>query len=145
MATALDNRRPRRGALVEWGRRYAVAPTLLLLAFVLPPTRGAHIAGVPTLCGFRSLTGLPCPGCGITRSVVCAAHGDLPDALRFHPLGPLVLFSLSVFTLLRLTGMDARLLRRLPRHLGEAACALVIVALIGIWVARLVGWLPTPP
>ena len=70
-------------------RPLAAVPLLALLL-------GAALASVawieagPLLCPFHWATGLPCPGCGLTRSVVALAHGDLAGALFFHPLGPLV-------------------------------------------------------
>lgn len=44
------------------------------------------------LCLFRKLTGLPCPGCGMTRSFCALAKGHWQQALQFHPLGPLAFF-----------------------------------------------------
>lgn len=42
---------------------------------------------LPNICTFRSTTGLPCPGCGLTRSIVAATHGDLNGSLAYHRLG----------------------------------------------------------
>ena len=42
------------------------------------------------VCWFHRLTGLPCPGCGLTRGILSLAGGDLVGALRLHP------FSLAV-------------------------------------------------
>jgi hypothetical protein len=44
----------------------------------------------PLACPFRTLTGLPCPLCGMTRAVVAAVHGHLLESLRFNPAGVLV-------------------------------------------------------
>jgi len=41
----------------------------------------------PSLCPFKLATGLPCPGCGLTRSAVALLHGDPMTSLFFHPLG----------------------------------------------------------
>ncbi len=46
----------------------------------------------PVLCPFRLLTGLPCPGCGLTRSFCAMAHGHLHSALGFHLFGPALFF-----------------------------------------------------
>ena len=73
------------------------ALALVLLAAVLP----SQGAGVP-LCVFRYLTGLPCPGCGLTRSFSCILHGDFSRGYDYHPFGyvllPLfVMAALTVF------------------------------------------------
>jgi Protein of unknown function (DUF2752) len=61
------------------------------LAFVLLtaalPSQGA---GVP-ICLFRYLTGLPCPGCGLTRSFSCILHGDFERGYEYHPFGYILL------------------------------------------------------
>ncbi|MCE9589196.1 MAG: DUF2752 domain-containing protein [Planctomycetes bacterium] len=43
----------------------------------------------PVLCPLRALTGVDCPGCGLTRSFCAMAHGHLAQAASFHWLGPL--------------------------------------------------------
>jgi len=53
-----------------------------------------------TVCGFKNLTGLPCPGCGLTHSFCALGKGDLTDAFAFNALGPL-LFVALVLTWLR--------------------------------------------
>ncbi|NQT79066.1 MAG: DUF2752 domain-containing protein [Candidatus Aminicenantes bacterium] len=43
------------------------------------------------MCVMRGTTGLPCPGCGLTRSIVAAVHGDIRMSLIYHRLGLLTL------------------------------------------------------
>src|SRR5690348_8340698 len=99
-APARDAGRP----VLRWGQRVGVAPFLLLAAALAPmPATGAtSVGGVPSLCLFHHLTGLPCPGCGMTRSVVCCAHGAWGQAVAFHPLGPLVFAGLVLAVAARL-------------------------------------------
>lgn len=40
----------------------------------------------PTICPFRLLTGLPCPGCGTTRALTALSAGDLSAALSLNPV-----------------------------------------------------------
>jgi len=47
----------------------------------------SHVALPP--CPFYYLTGHPCPFCGGTRSFAYMWQGDLTDAVRLYPLGPL--------------------------------------------------------
>lgn len=43
----------------------------------------------PFPCPLRQATGLPCPGCGLTRSCMSMLQGEWAEAWRHHPLGPL--------------------------------------------------------
>ncbi len=49
----------------------------------------------PRVCLFYNLTGHPCLGCGMTRAVASALHGDFMAAYRFNPrivvAGPLLM------------------------------------------------------
>jgi len=62
-----------------------VAAMGLLIAAWLPPDGLGF-----TLCWFHHLTGLPCPGCGLMRSMASLFRLDPARAMHYHPLGPLV-------------------------------------------------------
>jgi hypothetical protein len=64
----------------------------LALAIVTPP----HGLGF-TICWIQHATGLPCPGCGMTRSLSCALRGMFPESWHYHPMGLFVL-ALFIFT-----------------------------------------------
>jgi Protein of unknown function (DUF2752) len=53
-------------------------------------------------CPLRSLTGVPCPTCGMTRSFVATAQGHLYAAIKYHLFGPAIflLFLAVVVSLL---------------------------------------------
>ncbi len=71
---------------------------------------GTHLAGVSLwTCPFLSLTGLPCPGCGLTRSCGCLLRGDLAQSFSWHAFGPLIF-------LIGLTGFAGSLLPDVPRR-----------------------------
>ncbi|MBI3651534.1 MAG: DUF2752 domain-containing protein [Acidobacteria bacterium] len=53
-----------------------------------------------TICGFKNLTGLPCPGCGLTHSFCEIGKGHLASALNWNWLG-LPLFILMVLVWLQ--------------------------------------------
>ncbi|MGV9711706.1 DUF2752 domain-containing protein [Gordonia sp. NPDC003424] len=52
----------------------------------------------PDLCPFRRMTGLPCPACGLTRSWVALAHGDLSAAFGYNLFGPLFMLVAVIAT-----------------------------------------------
>ncbi len=37
-------------------------------------------------CVFRAMTGLPCPGCGLSRAWLSALHLDFYGAFSYHPM-----------------------------------------------------------
>ena len=37
------------------------------------------------ICFVRTVTGLPCPLCGLTRAFACAARGRFHEAIEHHP------------------------------------------------------------
>lgn len=39
-----------------------------------------------TICFFKTVTGKPCPFCGLTRAFSQALHGNFQKAFEFHPL-----------------------------------------------------------
>lgn len=41
-------------------------------------------------CLFHRMTGLDCPGCGMTRAAHAVLHGRFAEAFRFNPLGMLL-------------------------------------------------------
>lgn len=65
----------------------------LILVPAEPGTHHLQLGGVPMpqTCIFRNLTGIPCPGCGLSRSVVAAMHGDVVMSFAYHRLGLLTL------------------------------------------------------
>lgn len=50
-------------------------------------------------CPILHFTGIPCPTCGMTRSFIAIAQGDLGSAITYHLLGPLVFLSFVVAAL----------------------------------------------
>lgn len=44
-----------------------------------------------SFCPFKMLTGFPCPGCGITKSLVSCYEGDFYKSISYNLFGPLVI------------------------------------------------------
>ncbi len=43
-----------------------------------------------TICAFKNIIGLPCPGCGLAHSVCALGKGRFIESFRFNLLGPAV-------------------------------------------------------
>lgn len=98
-----------------------------------------HIEDGPVICPFRRLTGLPCPGCGLTRSWTYLTHGWWRESLHVHLFGPILALVVLVLAVAVVRAWVRRTpapsLDRLVRH---PVALLVIVAWLGWAVARAV-------
>lgn len=68
-----------------------VCTGIVAASMLLSPTDAVvSLAGfeIPELCLWRRMTGIGCPGCGMTRSFTYMGHGQIADAFRLHLLGP---------------------------------------------------------
>lgn len=84
-------------------------------------------------CLWLTLTGTPCPQCGMTRAFVYAAHGDWLTAFLMNPAG----FALFGWILVGGAIGAYRLLRRSPRvaHLPqEVLVGWVLFWLVGLYL-----------
>jgi len=102
--------------------------------------RASHLVLPP--CAFYTITGHPCPFCGGTRSFAYMWQGDLVDAARMYPLGP-VLFGGSLAAVAGLAGgllsgrtLNLNLASLLHGRLLKAGLALLAIS----WALK-VFWL----
>lgn len=102
---------------------------------------GALDAG-PVLCLFRRFTGIPCPGCGLTRGVARLLRGEVRQAFALHPLAPVIALEAAVLW----AGWGLVLSRRLPRPSEPTLLRLLwvnLALLAVVWLVRLaLGSLP---
>ena len=108
----------------------AVGVPLLLVARFVP------LARLPFwFCALRRLTGIPCPSCGMTRSLDWFAQGRLLDALLVNPIG----FGLAASSALGLVYLIAYPLR-LPRLAIDLTPTGARAARIGIAASLALNW-----
>lgn len=92
------------------------------------------------LCLFRRATGLPCMGCGLTRSFCAMGKGEIARAAGFHALGPYLFAGACAYwarAAAAVAGFDGAVGRfdaavrrlRLPH--------LTVAALFVVWIATL--------
>lgn len=60
----------------------------------------AYAFGNESICIFKVYAGLPCPGCGMTRSFLSLLSGHMDQAFYWHPLWPLVLIAPVLYGIL---------------------------------------------
>src|SRR6478752_10538865 len=96
---------------------------------------------LPPLCASRALFDIECPGCGLTRSFVALAAGDIQESWQLHRLGWLLAlavvgqipYRLYALRQLRETGSPVQPLW--PKLFGN----FLIAALIINWLLKITG------
>ena len=104
---------------------------------------GLHLAGLPGwACPFKSLFGIPCPGCGLTTAVDQLFHGQMIDSLHTHAFASVFVFSFLVMTVVLLLPEKQRestiaWIAKFEQRTGITS--LILVSLLIYWVIRLAG------
>ena len=124
--------------------------TVVILALTLQ-TRAdqrvefAWLPGVPMpeSCASRSIFDIECPGCGLTRSFIAIARGSLSAAFQQNRTGWLLACGLLIQFPYRVWMLYHVRTRGLPEPVPErlklAFVWILIVALIGNWLLKILG------
>lgn len=134
-ATAHDRRRSPSWRHAQW---FAIAPIagLGLMTMASPSDDG------PTICPVALLTGVACPGCGMSRAMAWLLRGDVERATVYHPLAPIVLV-LGLLAVGWALGRRTWGWKAASPTLTSGVLIGLAVLLMGVWVARLMtGSLP---
>lgn len=117
MAQSVDQDDPSR--MVFHAVLLGVAVPVLVLSFLLEVEGPSKVlipwfgVPLPATCGMQRMWSLDCPGCGLTRSFIMLAHGDVAASLAFNPAGVLV-FAFIAFQVPYRLAQLWRCWRRLP-------------------------------
>jgi hypothetical protein len=126
----------------------ACAIGMLVLAFMVDFGHDGELtlAGQDLVAGcvFRAGTGADCPFCGMSRSFVALADGDLMGAISFHLLGPLVAASFAAFIIAVFIATWRRRKPVIERRVFAFLCCTLAVASLSLWSARGLAGPPQP-
>ncbi len=127
----------RAGAASWFAAGLAGAAGFLLLRSWVPPP-GARF----TICVLRRLTGLPCPGCGLTRAFAHLAKGEWAVAAVDHPFAFVLAAELGLAWLVWGTALARGRPVTMPPWLEHLVLAHILVV-AAFWLGRLsTGTLP---
>jgi len=93
-------------------------------------------------CWFHARFGIPCPNCGMTRSLILAAHGEFARSWRIAPGGVATILATLVASLM-LGALGAAMLSRRPTVISkfQSASRVTVLACAGlsasVWLG---GW-----
>lgn len=91
-------------------------------------------------CPIFRWSGIPCPGCGLTRALILLMQGDLRAALHFHAFAPV--FLLAIVALILAALLPGSIVQPVlaGTELWERRTGFTIIVLAGLilyWLVRL--------
>jgi hypothetical protein len=118
---------------------YLALLLLPALCSIAPGREHAEIFGLslPGTCATKSVFDTECPGCGLTRSFISVAHGEVRKASEFHRIGP----ALYLFMILQVVHHAACAQREPGSSLPRLWARTNFVMGSGIIAALLLNWL----
>lgn len=128
-----------RGAHVS-GYTRALLPVIGFASFICAASVARHFAiRLPAFCLFREITGLPCPGCGVTRSVLDLVCGRVHASWQENPAGGPVIIFFAASAILATAEARGILSAMVAARIRLTADRALAVALLAVWVARLIA------
>jgi len=104
---------------------------------------GLSLAGLPAWqCPILASTGVPCPGCGLTRATMALLRGDFLQSFQLHAFAPVFLLATTVIFVsivlpeTRRRGLIAAVSRLETRN---GITAWVLSSLMLYWAFRLIA------
>jgi hypothetical protein len=110
---------------------------ILLVAAVFIVHHQATLDALPHVCLVQATTGIPCPGCGVTRSILAVLIGDLGRAWQMNPAGPLLCLSVVSQIPIRMLALADILNSRFARVASRSMTAVILAVLILNWLRHL--------
>ena len=103
-------------------KKFRTLPVLILIAafYIL-----LHLLGVN--CPIRFLTGVSCPGCGMTRAWISVLRGNFSAAFSYHPLF-LTMIPAVIVILFR---------ERIPKRLFNGLTWVLIILFLAVYLYRM--------
>jgi hypothetical protein len=128
-----------------WRKRHrqmlAIAGAVVVLSLALEVVAGQRVAfrflphwPLPPSCLSRTLFGVSCPGCGLTRSFIYLAHGDLQASWQAHHLGWLLALAVVLQFPYRLAALLRNQDQPLGRHVPRIFSGTLILLLFVNWL-----------
>ena len=96
---------------------------------------------LPPLCASRALFDIECPGCGLTRSFVALAAGDIQESWRLHRVGWLLALAVvgqipyRLYALRQLRKTESTVQSVWPKVFGNFLIAMLILN----WLLKIGG------
>ena len=109
---------------------------LLVLAGIYIRLSGQAFETVHFLpCVFKSVTSIPCPGCGMMRACLAIFQGEFSTAWRYHPFS-FLLFGLAILSAF-LPKYTQKIWEAVSLVKQRIIASILILLCLGLWLVHL--------
>ena len=120
---------------INWNILISSCLVLIFMALLTINT----VNSIPHFCLFYKLTGLPCPGCGMIRSIQCLVDFELSESLSYNPCGILIIVSIIIQIPMRIIALKNEYLFFRIDKLSQILTRLVIALLLIFWIIHIIN------
>lgn len=97
----------------------------------------ATLDTLPHVCLVQAVGRIPCPGCGVTRSILALLSGDPSRAWQANPAGPILCLAVGCQVPLRLLALTGMMNSKLAMVASRGMTAVILAVLILNWLRHL--------
>jgi hypothetical protein len=110
---------------------------LVIVLLVFWHNECVYVSSIPHFCIFQKILSIPCPGCGIIRSLFAIAGGNILSAWKYNPAGLFLFFYFLVQIPLRIMALKSHTPKVNITEMSQLGSKILISALFLVWIVRL--------
>lgn len=122
---------------VNWNILISTCFILLLI----PLINISILNSIPHFCLFEKIVGIPCPVCGVTRSVFSLTQLNFIESFNYNPAGILIVFSLVLQIPLRIIALLKQNYFQIVQKISKIVLFIAIFSLLLQWFLKLNSYL----
>ena len=93
---------------------------------------------IPHFCLVKETIGIPCPGCGILRSIIELVNFHFLESIHYNPVGFIIVLSILGQTIFRLLTITGCISQNFINHQTRIINSIVITLLLANWIINLI-------
>jgi hypothetical protein len=96
-----------------------------------------YLSSIPHFCIFQKILNIPCPGCGVIRSLFAIAEGSILSAWKYNPAGLFLFFYFFAQIPLRIMALKSHTSKVNITKISQFGSKILISALFLVWIVKL--------
>ncbi len=120
---------------IHWNVLLSTCIVLVVMAIV--PLK--WLDALPHFCLIQKLGGIPCPACGIIRSVASLFDLHFRESVHFHPVGIALVSSFLLQIPLRMMALHRARLNAWAENLSKWITRFIIASLLVYWLFEIIS------